>query len=916
MSSESTEGGAAHSRATLRLQLHAGYTLDDARTDLSYFARLGISHLYLSPVSQSRTGSAHGYDVVDYGRVDAERGGEPALRRLAAEARRAGLGILLDIVPNHMATDPDNAWWWDVLKCGRDSIYATWFDIDWEAPALPGRLLAPFLAKPYAQALREGDIRLRHDVTRGLHVAVQGQPYPLASASLAMPGFELIDTGQGLDAAALRAVLEAHEPSQPQGRRRLHHLLWRQHYCLAWWRRAADAINWRRFFEVSELIGVRVEDDAVFDALHALPLRLYAEGLIDGLRIDHVDGLAQPLAYCRRLRAAMLAVRESRPARLRADPPWVVVEKILAPGEMLDERWAVSGTTGYDFAADVGALLHDGDGEEGLSAAWSSVSGDTRPPRAWLLQARQEMLDRHFLAERTALLQALRQLWSNNQASATKQREEEGVGLLDAGAQEEGVLERALDALLRHYPVYRSYVEDGPRTASDQHWFDQSVQGALAGLLADDSASCALQALDAALGGTAPASEAARLAVRRFQQLTPPLAAKALEDTVFYRYGRLLSRNEVGSDPAVFALPVAAFHASNKRRAKIAPLGLLATATHDHKRGEDARARLAVLSEIPGQWLQISRRWMDAWQPGLPASPAATAFHYMLVQALVGAWPPQLRVDDAEGADLYLKRVGAWAVKALREGKQLSSWFEPQPMQEEAWLACLQDLAPGGPAHAVLREMAGFVHEIEPGAIANGLLQAALRLTSPGIPDLYQGTEWRDFSLVDPDNRQPVDFQARAHSLAAAYGPSGGQLQSPLLAQSWPAEAWSDGRVKQGLIATLLALRADCPAAFAGEYRVLEARGAPAERLLAFGRGDDVLVVAAVKSAARMRAGEDGIPTLPEGWWGSAVFDLPETGQAWHDMLRGRVFRSEKGGLPIAGLLAGFPLAVLRRDQG
>lgn len=884
---------------TLRLQLHAGYTLDDARADLPYFARLGVSHLYLSPISQSRAGSTHGYDVVDHAAIDQERGGEPAFRRLAQEARRAGMGILLDIVPNHMATDPTNGWWWDVLTRGRSSPWARWFDIDWQAPALPGKVLLPFLERPYARALCAGDISLRYDAKLGLHVAVHDQPYPLAPESLASLGLEATTGKETSPPQGLQTILRTHNAADRQGRRRLHQLLQRQHYSLAWWRRAADAINWRRFFEVSELIGVRVEEAPVFDAVHALPLRLYAQGLIDGLRIDHVDGLANPLAYCRQLHGAMLAAAGSRPPSLRTDSPWIVIEKILAPGETLDDRWRASGTTGYDFAADVGALLHDGAGEAPLSAAWTEVCRDVRPPHAWLLEARAEMLDRHFVAERERLYAALRRVPIP-----------EGELRLD-----ESVIVRAVDALLRHYPTYRSYVEEGARTGGDQYWFDQALQGALNELSADEGATAALHILDRWLGRVAAGSEEGRRAIQRFQQLTPPLAAKALEDTVFYRYGRLLSRNEVGSHPDVFALSTEAFHQANEYRAQSFPRGLLATATHDHKRGEDVRARLAVLSEIPAEWLQASRRWMNSWEHGLPSDADSAAFHYMLLQTLLGAWPPELSPDDKESVKLYLERIAQWSVKAMREGKLLSGWFEPQIERERLWLDYLKELAPGRRGHGVLREIAGFAQRLEPGAIANGLTQAAIRLMSPGIPDLYQGTEWRDFSLVDPDNRRPVDFHARAQSLEEAFQGPAGRIRPPLAAQGWDAAAWGDGRIKQALIAALLRLRSECGQAFSGAYQAAVLRGAGSDRLVGFMRGQEVVVLAAVKCAASMHLNRAGIPVLPADFWGDdTALVLPDTG--WHDVLRGRMIRPRNGEMPVTELLAGFPLTVLRRDQG
>ncbi|HLT99718.1 MAG TPA: malto-oligosyltrehalose synthase [Burkholderiaceae bacterium] len=883
---------AQQARSTLRLQLHASYSMDDACRDIAYFSRLGVTHLYLSPITRSRDGSTHGYDVIDHTQVDEARGGEAALRRLASLARQHGLGLLLDIVPNHMATDPDNAWWWDVLKHGRGSRFARWFDIDWEAEGAQGRVLAPFLGKPYEQSLREGDIRLSHDAGRGLHIAVNGQPWPLAPESLAWPNMQ---EGPG-GSPALQACLAAFDPASAGGRARLHELLARQHYQLAWWRQAARAINWRRFFEVSELIGVRVEEDEVFDAVHELPLRLYAEGLIDGLRIDHVDGLAQPLAYCRKLHEAMETAGRQRPEGLAAKP-WIVIEKILAPGETLDERWMVSGTTGYDFAADVGALLHDAAGEAALTSLWADISGDARPAKGWLLEARQEMLDRHFIAERRALLRALQA----QEGSDTD-------------------LEPALDALLRHFPTYRSYVEEGTRSASDQVWFDQAREGAAAELVATGQGAALerLQWLDATLGGQVENRAAANLAIQRFQQLTPPLAAKSLEDTVFYRYGRMLSRNEVGSDPALFALPIDAFHEANVFRARRMEDGLLATATHDHKRGEDARARLAVLSEAPENWSAHCQRWMQAGAPHVPGGNEAAAFHYMLLQTLVAAWPPMLSATDRRGVEHLLERVQACAVKALREGKLLSSWFEPQEDHEALWLNWLQLLAPGKEQHGVLVEIADFVHKLEPAAIFNSLVQTTLRLTCPGVPDLYQGTEWRDFSLVDPDNRRPVDYAARARALNLLDQAllDGERVVAPLAPGAWPAQAWVDGRVKQALVATLLALRKSRPAAFCGDYQTLQVDGGWAQQVVAFARGGDVVVVAAVKCASATQLGSDGAPFVPSETWDGSGVELPGGSASWWDVLRRRSVQTVNGKTPLKPLLDGLPIAVLLRAQG
>lgn len=902
-------------RATLRLQLHAGYTLDDARSDLPYFARLGVSHLYLSPLTRSRPGSMHGYDVIDHGVIDPERGGEAALRRLAEAAAERGIGILLDIVPNHMATSPDNAWWWDVLKHGQSSAHAAWFDIDWNAPTEPGRVLAPFLGQPYDEALSAGEIRLQFESERGFHIVAGGVPYPVAPGSL------------DEDGSQRQATLAAYDPSNGEGRQRLHELLERQHYRLAEWRSAAQTINWRRFFEESGLIGVRVEHDDVFEAVHGLVLRLYGEGVIDGLRIDHVDGLANPLAYCRRLKGAMQEAGKRLPADAAMQTPWIVIEKILAPGEVLDDRWAVSGTTGYDFAADVGALQHDAGGAPKLFQGWSQIAQDDRPAAAWLTEARSELLSRHFPAERNAMLNVLVRLGEGGPPGWTR-----------------GAIGRALDALLSHYPVYRSYVDTGARDPADQAWFDEAMQGALETVgatddaaatddpdatsdadatndadTADDStdnsvAEALLHQLDAWLGGQAPESDDAREAIRRFQQLTPPLAAKSLEDTVFYRYGCLLSRNEVGSDPAVFARSVEEFHESNLHRAHQMPLGLLATATHDHKRGEDVRARLAVLSEIPEKWLDTCREWLDRLVVGLPQGGADLAFRYMLLQTLVGAWPPELEAYDAEAVKKYLERVDAWAVKALREGKQVSSWFDPDTEYEQACKDLLFSMAPGCTHHDVLRDIEHFARDIEPAAIVNGFVQTALRLTCPGVPDLYQGCEYRDFSLVDPDNRRAVDFTKRAATLAQVK--AGSDDSSHILGTGrWPADAWADGRAKQALVAELLRLRRDNSAAFAGSYRPLPAQGPAASHVVAFSRDDDIVVIAAVKCAAKTQTDDSGALVIPAEHWGDTVVSLPGAGP-WRDVLRGTKANGAEAPLRVAQLLDGFPLAVLCRAQG
>lgn len=512
-------------RATVRLQLHAGFTLDAAGAQLDYYDALGISHLYLSPVARARCGSTHGYDVIDHAQVNPELGGLAALRRLAGAARARGMGLILDIVPNHMAAHPDNRWWREVLRDGPASAYADWFDIDWRPPGrtLRGRVLLPVLTCGARAALASGEIGLRagSDGTPALHA--NGLDLPLAPASLPM------------------AALLLHHGGTPA---QWHALLRAQAYRLAWWRSAAQAINWRRFFEIGDLVGVRVERPEVFDAVHALPLALYRAGLIDGLRIDHVDGLAEPGAYCRRLRAELAQAGQARAARGLSAEPYVVVEKILGDKETLRTDWPVQGTTGYDFMNEASAWLHDARGAAPLAAFWRDNAGTWPHWREQLRRIRLRLLRRHFGAERRALARSLADLPELRASAAA--------------------IDPVLTQWLACFPVYRTYAEGGAGQAADQAWRQTAQTRANAHL--DPAQQALLAALCLALDGRM-ADAPHRLALRRLQQLTPPLAAKALEDTWFYRDGTLLSRNEVGPAPAQFALGGGALRRSVAARA-------------------------------------------------------------------------------------------------------------------------------------------------------------------------------------------------------------------------------------------------------------------------------------------------------------------------------------------------------------
>ncbi|MBO1073883.1 malto-oligosyltrehalose synthase [Roseomonas marmotae] len=869
-------------RSTARLQFHSGFTLDDAIPVVPYLASLGISHLYASPILQARAGSTHGYDTTDHRHVNPELGGEPALRRLVAALRQHGMGLLLDIVPNHMGVGgDDNPVWLDVMAHGPEGRYAQFFDIDWQSddPELRGKMLAPFLGRPYGEALTEGELKLVRKGPTGLAVDYFDNLFPIRPE----------------DVEATLADLESFDPSSESGRARLHELLERQHFRLAHWKLASEEINWRRFFDVTSLAGVRAEVPEVFDETHEVILRLYAEGLIDGLRIDHVDGLSQPGAYCRKLRRRMAAAARHRPPEAPRVEPCIVVEKILAPGEALPADWKVDGTTGYDFMDQVSALLHDPAGEATLSQLWRDVSGSGRDFPAEERLARRQILRDNLAAEREACARALHRI-----ARA-------GIMTRDVPL---ATIRRVLTEILVHFPVYRIYARASRPTSQDATVMLRAIGAARANLPLSDHPVLELLHLwlaEEPLRHLPPEQRRLRLVARtRFQQLSSPTAAKSVEDTAFYRYGRLLSRNEVGSHPGQFSLPPNSFHAACHRRLEQHPGALLATATHDHKRGEDVRMRLAALSEIADEWAATLRGWMGASTPLrrlLESGPAPEdGDAAMLFQMLAASWPLDLNPEDRAGIEDWIGRLAGWQQKAIREEKRRSSWSMPDEEYEAASRTFLEGVLDITTSPQLLRGIAGFAERIAPAAAVKGLAQVALRLTAPGVPDLYQGTEYWDESLVDPDNRRPVDFGARMASLHTDASPAA------LLPQ------WRDGRVKQAVIHRLLRLRAEWPELFHhGSYKPLEAVGPRADSVLAFLReheGRQLLMAVPLRSATLL--GGAGTPAFPKGSWAGTWLPLMRAGEQWHCVFSGR--RVDAGeSLGLESWEEELPLLVLRR---
>lgn len=921
-------------RATLRLQFHKGFTLDDAVPLVRYFSRLGISHLYASPLLTARPGSMHGYDVVDPTRINPELGGEAALERLVNELRDHRMGLILDTVSNHMAVGGDaNPWWQDVLEWGPMSHYAQFFDIQWQSldPLMHGQLLVPFLRTDYGEVLASGEIELHFDVKEGAFYASHyDHRFPLhpptyadvlqgsddaTLIALASEFAELENTAGAWKAArvlrrdlsiqaantdTLKAIEEAllrFRPDTAEGKERLHQLLERQHYRLASWRTASDDINWRRFFDINELGGLRVENTAVFEATHAKIFELIEKGWINGLRIDHVDGLANPRAYCRKLRRRVNSLLDKRPADLLGEQFPIYVEKIIAEGETLANDWGVNGTTGYEFMNQVSLLQHDPRGESTLTEFWTELSGRPADFMVEVYEARKLVLAGSLAGDLETVAQGLLQIARQD---------------IDTRDLTLGSIRRALTELVAHFPVYRTYAGACGRSQTDAAFFQQAFEGAREVLSEADWP--ILDKLDKWLGGQPlrelpPGNERhlRKKILARFQQLTSPAAAKAVEDTACYRAGVLLSRYDVGYDPQHFSAPLEAFHKTCLDRLIHFPENLLTTATHDNKRGEDTRARLAILSERAEWFVHRVQDWQALAAPlrqeladGVAPSPAD---EYILYQTLVGSWPLGLEPGDQSNIDEYLQRLVGWQEKALREAKLRSSWSVPNEPYETACREFLTRLLTDESARELCEDIAAAAASIAPAGALNSLTQSLLRVTVPGVPDLYQGTEFWDFSLVDPDNRRPVDFSARVVALKQL--PDKQEL----------VEHWRDGRVKQWLLRCALTVRGAQPDMFSrGAYIPLEIEGKYADRAIAFARcleGDYMIIVAPLHSSDLLN-GHD-TPHIPPEQWGDTRVRLPSpfNENALTGVFSTRAIEPQAGSIALSEVLADFPVNLL-----
>ncbi|CAN5607795.1 malto-oligosyltrehalose synthase [soil metagenome] len=889
-------------RATYRLQFTADFRFADAAALAGYLAELGISHVYASPVFAARPGSTHGYDVTDPNRLNPELGTEADFRAMAAAFRERGLGLILDIVPNHMGVGgAENAFWLSLLEWGAASPHGHRFDIDWQAPhpGLAGKVLVPFLGAPYGEALAGGALALRFDAGEGGFAvwAHDTHKLPVCPRHYA----DILREGTGLDTlvaaaekdwdeadpegatAALKARLaEAARDSGTAAALRdaagafagrageaaswgaLDGLIARQHWRAAKYTLDRDAINYRRFFTISDLAGVRVELPEVFDATHALVLGLIEDGTIEGIRIDHIDGLRDPKAYTLRLRERM------------PGPVLLYVEKIVAPGERLPESWRTDGTTGYEVANLLVGLLADPAATEAMSAGYAAFTGQSTPPRDIVHEAKRQVLAGAMAAELEALVERLLGLGAGDR----------GCGDLGRSALRTGLAE--VIAALR---VYRTYADADGLPEADRPRLDAALAEARRRAPGLDPGVIDFigDVLTLAEAEKRPAeADAVRETAYRTQQLSGPVMAKGLEDAALYRHNRLIALNEVGSEPGRHDLDVGAFHAANAERQAREPLALLTTSTHDTKRGEDARARIAALTADPAGWAERVRDWQAMLtEGGARVDPNEEYFFYQL---LFGAWPAEWAAGTPpppEALDGLRERVAAAMLKSVREAGVNTRWVFGDTAYEAAVAGLIaRALDPSG---RFLQSFAGFAAGLARDGAANGLVQTALKLTMPGVPDIYQGAELWEQSLVDPDNRRAVDFTARAVLLARLRAEG-----APVAAADWPS-----GTVKLALIAALLDLRSRKPGLFAqGAYLPLAAEGPEAASLCAFMReaGEDRLLVAVAPHPAATRR---------EGWEETRL--ALSGGGVWRNILDGRDLET----LAAPELFRDLPAAVL-----
>ena len=903
--------------ATYRLQFNAQFTFDDARRIAPYLADLGITDIYASPILRARKDSAHGYDVVDAAMLNPQLGSEEEFNALHEELQRHSMGLVLDIVPNHMAASEENSWWMSVLENGPQSRFVHYFDIDWREVTVHGRttkrVLLPFLGKPYGETVESGEIQLHFDhdgffftyYDKRLPLAPQSYNQILRQCVESLPkegvAIELRDLVAGDDTIpnskflketlwriyeasqefrdALNATIERlnGDPGNPESFNELDALLDSQWYRLAFWRIASEKINYRRFFDVTDLVGVRVENPEVFEARYRRIIDLIAEKKVTGLRIDHIDGLFDPLSYLRKLQ-----LRLAEPGEDTLQTVYVVVEKILAKGEELPRDFPVCGTTGYDFVDTLNAVFVDPKGLAQLTDFYRSFTGINQSFEDLVYERKKQVIAELFSGEMRALGKQLGELSLDDRNA----RDFAPVDLL-----------AALTEVTACMPIYRTYIREGEPSEFDRAFIQRAIAEARhRGASVDGRLFDFLERMLLVNPPAYVATEAERWRafVMRWQQFTGRVMAKGVEDTAFYNYNRLISLNEVGGEPgrAPDFDPVEEFHRRNELIARDWACTMNATSTHDTKRSEDVRARINVLSELADTWTREAKRWSKLNAPLRENRVPAPNEELLIYQTLVGMWPL-----DPEELDGVPDRLRAYLEKAAREAKTHTSWLQPNADYEKRLLdygAAVAQSDTFQQAFLRLQKRVAF-H-----GFLNSLAQVVLKATAPGLPDFYQGTELWDFSLVDPDNRRPVDYERRAMSLRKlnAADAKGGVDVASLLRR------WFDGRIKLYTTWKTLAVRARHAETFRnGEYRALRTES---PNVVAYLRGDDILVATPRLTTQLVKP-----PQLPVGAvWGDVTLPVEGT---WRNAFTGESVTAEHGRLALSNLLASFPVAICER---
>jgi (1->4)-alpha-D-glucan 1-alpha-D-glucosylmutase len=832
--------------ATYRLQFRKGVTFQTAIDLIPHLQNLGISHLYASPIFTAVEGSTHGYDVVDPNEIDPAIGGREGFERMSTRLKEAGLGLILDIVPNHMAASVENAWWRDVLRHGKHSQYARHFDIDWSK-----KLTLPVLGKDLGPAIAANEVRLVRDPRdRSLAVAYFETVFPISDETAAMVSARVNRDDSKLDEISFR-------PEE------IKTLLAAQHWTLMHYKEAASNLSYRRFFEVAGLVGLKIEDERVFQDTHRLILDLVEAGRVQGLRIDHVDGLADPTGYLDTLREAV------------GPRTYITVEKILGPGESLPTPWPVSGTTGYEFISALSDLYIHDDGVKTLQNAYAAIAPERADYQRELRKAKREMVERNFAGEVDRLVKL---------ASAT------GAGIDPA------VLMEAIREMLIAFPVYRTYGFEGRLPAQDKRVLHKVVHDARRMTPNGNGVDLIENILLGELRGDA----AFEFRVR-FQQLSGPVMAKALEDTLFYRFNRLIAANEVGGEPDKAPGGLSAFHSEMMIRSKTHATALSATATHDTKRGEDARARLYTLSEAPSRWIAGVSRWREMNRSAIADLPDGIApesnIEWMCYQALAGVWME-------EGADptKLRERFVSYVEKAVREAKLRTQWAEPNEDYEKAAVA-YADRVLSPENKTFLGDFSRTIAPFIDAGFINSLSQTLIKLTAPGVPDIYQGTEGLDFSLVDPDNRRRLDFAA----LAALPADDSDELDAE-------TKRIDIRRQKAQLIRTVVNLRRQNAELFnRGGYLPIEAFGRRKDNVIAFARILDGKF--AISVAPRMVYGQVASKTLQlaHDFWDDTVLRRPNTFR-WpsRNVLSTQIWAQKD--MPLSQILKDVPVGLFISD--